>query len=258
MRSLSCSPSRTAPPGRRRIVALALAAVLSACGGGGSDSGGRDGGFQPQPGLEFNPLAAWSNLLLAGGRWEVSGIGSDSLLYSITITAAGAVGGGLAQPILGFPVPGFTAAVSQTQVSTAAGGIVRNVFQQTFFDPATLHILGLSSQVDGGFVNCDVALTASVPPTVATLGSSGQLAVLDERLGCGLNAESVGRLDVSWSLEFDDVTGANLFCVHSVERSLAGLARSSESDCIEVAPDGTLGSRALVSVSADGFELVAD
>jgi hypothetical protein len=241
----------------RITTALVLAALLSACGGG--DDGSPTGpGFQPPTGVAFNPFEAWANLLLTARTWQVSGVGSDQFLYTITIATTGAVGGGSLLPITGFPVPGFTAAVSDTTISTAVGGTVTNVFRRTFFDPATLQILGFASQVDGGFATCDVALASSVPPAVAAIGDSGPLAVLDERGDCAIGSPSIGRLEITWSLEFDQTTGASLFCVHSAERNVSGLVVSQESDCIEVAPDGSLGDRALVTLQTDGFLLVAD
>jgi hypothetical protein len=230
---------------RRSAVALGLTALLTACGGGGGDGG--DSGFVP-PADDFNVFAAWRNLLTTSHAWTVSGIGSDGRSYTFTI--AGTPG-----PTSVFPVTGMVSARADTQLTTNANGTIVAGTQETYFDAATLQLVGLRTVFNGSASACDIATAVDVPPAAVKVGTAGSLATLDELNGCAASSAKIGTITLTWSLEFE--AGLTYFCSNSTERDPTGAVVSFEADCVRVSPDGTLGSAARVTVQQNGVTVIA-
>jgi len=230
----------------RWIWAACLAAVLSACGGGGGSSG--DDGFAP-PSADFDAQAAWRNLLTNTRTWVVSGTASDGLDYVVSISIAS---GGT----LEFPVTGVTAARSTASVAMSQGGTaVADGFNETFFDGASFFVIGTRNSATGFGTSCSVATSAAAPPTAAAVGASGPLFTLDELDGCLSTSAKIGSATQTWSIESE--AGIAYFCMNATERNVSGGVIATESDCVEIDEDGSLGPKARISVSAFGFTLVA-
>ncbi|HUG23570.1 hypothetical protein [Piscinibacter sp.] len=233
---------------RRSLWTVVLAAALAGCGGGGSSSG--DGGFKP-PGDDVDARAAWENLLTTTRTWVVSGVASDGFSYTASISVA--PGSALA-----FPVTGNTAARSIASiVLTRGAATVDSRIAETFFDAATGFVVGLRHSIDGVGTFCSPAASAAVPPDAAANGSSGALFTIDELDGCLVSSAKIGSATQTWSVEFESETGITFFCTNATERTLSGSVIATESDCIEVSADGSLGNKARVTVSSAGFTLVA-
>jgi len=233
---------------RRSVWTALLAALLAGCGGGGSSSG--DGGFKP-PGDDIDARAAWENLLTTTRTWVVSGTASDGFSYTASISVA--PGGALE-----FPVTGNTAARSIASIVLTRGATtVDSRIAETFFDAATGFVVGLRHTIDGVGTFCSSATSAAVPPDAAELGSSGPLFTIDELDGCLASSAKLGTATQTWSVEFESETGITYFCTNATEQNLSGAVIATESDCIEVGADGSLGDKARVTVSSAGFTLVA-
>jgi len=230
------------------------AAVLAACGGGGGSPGGA--APPPPPAVNFSVNAAWRNVLTSTRRWTVSGTASDGLDYVLTIQMQ-ANASGLFDP-LAASYPHSDAAVQLAQ----GGTIVNSGLNQSYYDANTFGLVGTanSANVIGGMItSCSVATSASVPPTTAIVGGTGPLATLNQYDGCLPPAQStqVGTSTLSWSLETDSVTALSYFCMNSTVLGSTGMLFATESDCLEVATDGSLGTHARISVTQGGFSLTA-
>lgn len=222
---------------------LMLTVTLAACGGGGGD-GPR---FSP-PDDDFDVAAAWHNLLTTSRTWSASGIGTDDRVYALTLSTSP---GGIDV----FPVTGESAARADVSVATSVDGVPVDGVQQTFYDPANLAVIGLRSSITGFGTTCDVATVNGILPSAVKVSSSanGLLASLDLLDGCDADAAVLGTIDLHWSLEFE--TGTTYFCLTSTERALTGQVLSVESDCLQVEPGGTLGSKARVTVIQGGVSV---
>jgi len=226
-----------------RVLLLAGFALLSACGGGG-DSG--HSGFIA-PTHDFNAAAAWRNLLTTSATWVVAGRANDGLTYDLTISVAPA-------SAAIFPVTNVVASRSNATIVFRQGNtILSNVLGETFFDTNHLKLGARFTDNSSGASSCDEATSASVPPAAATIGNSGALGTADLLTGCLGDSLVAARSTSTWSLEFE--AGISYFCVNSTERNLAGTVVATESDCLEVAATGTLGTRARVTVSDGNFML---
>jgi len=232
---------------RPRLPTVLCAALLAACGGGGDSGiqgiGGNASGpaFQPAPGVDFNAFAAWQNFLATSRTWTVTGTGSDGNRYTVTIATAAAA------PATFTPTEVVTS-VSDATLRIEGAGISSTVVRSTFFDPAGFQPIGLAWQGEGPVPTCDVAVEAGVPPTAAQIPSSGLLARLARRADCarGPSTPTGATLLLTWSLDQED--GINVFCINSDVLDAADPARQQ---CVEVAPDGTLGTGAFVSLELD-------
>ncbi|WP_280152680.1 hypothetical protein [Piscinibacter sp. XHJ-5] len=229
-----------------RLVSICGLVMLAACGGGGSD----DGGVMP-PADNFAVRTAWANFLTASRTWSAAGVASNGLGYDITI----GVQPGAASVM---PISGIAAARSDTALRVRENGvIVSDALSETFFDAATLQLVGVRLTATGGSGVCSLASTAAVPPTTAQIGTGGTLATLDERNGCLAGSATLGTATIGWSLEFE--AGTSYFCINSTEHDLGGSVLSTESDCVQVSPDGSLGARARITITqpGSGFTLTA-
>jgi hypothetical protein len=201
-------------------IALACAALMSACGGGG-DSGANP--FIP-PTSDFNPLVGWQNLLGTGGRWTVSGTGSDGFAYPVTGTA-------YERSIL-------LSTLTQAGVSQGTGTV-------EFFREADFRLQAARVTPANGAALCTQATASELPPSAAKVGDSGALVSLDDLNGCLPASLPIGTTVSTWSIDFE--RGFVLLCLNSVARDANSQVTGSESDCFELAEDGTLGTKARVT-----------
>lgn len=226
----------------RPLVATLWLALLAACGGGG-DAG--NSGFTP-PTNDFAVLAGYQRLMDSGGSWSVSGTGSDGLAYSATFAfapAAAAV----------FPVSGATLARTLLTSSSRQGSNTPQNVTAEFFREADARIQGARYSV-GSTTVCSRSTAAALPSVQAKVGTGGALVTLDDLAGCASTSALDGSTTTTWSLAFE--RGIVMLCLDSVGRNAANAFIGSESDCVEMAADGTLGTRARVSiVQPGGFSL---
>ncbi len=228
---------RSARLAHRLVGTLALVAGLAACGGGG-DAGAPP--FSP-PDDDFDVAAAWQQLLTTSRTWSAEGIGTDGRTYTLTLHTS--PGGDDV-----FPVTGESAARADASVSTTVDGVPSQGLQQTFYDPATGVVLGIRRTVASVGTTCDVSTTVGTPPSAVKVdaAANGLLATFDLLDGCRVDSAVLGTIELRWSLEFE--TGTTYFCLTSTERSPGDQVLSVESDCLEVEPDGTLGSKVRVTL----------
>ncbi|WP_298834674.1 hypothetical protein [uncultured Piscinibacter sp.] len=230
---------------RRHVwIALACAALMSACGGGDDDSGTSP--FVP-PTSDFNPLVGWQNLLGTGGTWTVSGTGSDNLAYSATLSYAPST------PAV-FPVTDtshdrsiLTSTLTQDGVSLGSGTV-------EFFRSSDFRLEAVRVTPANGAALCSLATASALPPGAAKVFASGALASLNDLNGCLPASLPVGTTESTWTIDFE--RGIVLLCLSSVSRDATLQVIGRESDCFQMAEDGTLGTRARVSIVQPGFTLV--
>lgn len=231
---------------RRTWIALACAALMSACGGGDDDSGVSP--FIP-PTDDFATQTAWQNLLTVGGTWALTGTGSDGASYAATLQIAPAAAA--AFPPTGASYDRTTVTSTLNRNGTAFGsGVVE------YFRAADFTVQAARSTVDGT-VECAQATTSVLPPATAKVtipATSGPLMSLNDLNVCLPGAVVDGTTTATWSLEFE--RGFVLLCLNSEARNLANQVIGIENDCVEIAPSGTLGTRARVTLAVSGLSLV--
>jgi hypothetical protein len=229
---------------RHAWIVLACAALLSACGGGDDDSGTSP--FIP-PTDEFAVLAGWQNLLTVGGTWELSGVGSDGASYEATIKIAPAAAAV-------FPPSGESFARTTVLASVSRNGVLDSASTLEYFRDVDLRVQAARRTIEGT-VTCAQTTASALPLTVAKIPASGPLATMDNLSPCVLGGVVDGTTTITWSLEFE--RGIVLLCLNSEAVDLlTGQATGRESDCIQIATDGTLGSRARVTIVVSGLTLV--
>jgi hypothetical protein len=227
-----------------RILALATATVLAACGGGGGDAGNN---------TNYDALAAWGNFLAGGpSSWSATGVATDAKTYQLAL--------GTSAPIANsrFPPSGAAAIhVDVTATLTAPGGATGTSITSVYYDANQL-VIGTSETANGGAATCSAVPTPSTsakPPAIARVGASGPLFSADQLAGCTAGATKSGSVTSTWSLETE--SGIVYFCFNSVSYDLSANVQGSENDCVEIDPAGKLGTRARFSVSTQGFTLTA-
>lgn len=225
-------------------IALACAALMSACGGGGGDSGVSP--FIP-PTSDFNPLVGWQNLLGTGGIWTVSGTGSDGLAYSATLRYAPAA------PAI-FPVTNTSYDLSILTSTLTQAGVPQGPGTVEFFHAADFRLQGARITPTSGPVVCSKTTASELPPSTAKVFASGPLVSLDDLKGCLPGAQVEGTTTANWSIDFE--RGFVLLCLNSVARDATSQVIGSESDCFQMAEDGTLDSKARVTILKPNFTLV--
>lgn len=242
----------------------AVAALLSACGGGGGSTDNAAGtpsstcggcslggqtGNPPSPGPSpapapgtFNANAAWRNFLTGAttNNWSVSGTASDGSTHTIGLSVT------VPQQQDIFAVDGRTYANSDaTAVVGVAGLGLHSTTSRSYYDPATFAVAGTRTKFDANSPTCSVATASTTPPTSVTIGATGPLQTLNDLNGCTSGSALTGTSVTTWSVQADGVV--NFFCLNTVARDLSNTATSTESDCVEVAEDGTLGTRARIT-----------
>ncbi len=223
---------------RGTLAGVAAALLLAACGGGGDDTA-------PPPPSSYAVAAAERHWLTDTGSWAMTGTGSDGKTYNIAMAFA---------PLAPapFPVGGAMAARSQQTFTVQTAGVPPSSGGPTvYFDASTLAISGL----DYGDGTCSVPTSNTAVPASAAVGASGLIVSISDLDGCASTSTVLGGTYVSWSLE--STSGVVLMCWNLLARDLAGVTLATESNCVEIAPDGTLGTKARFSISALGFTINA-
>ncbi len=226
------------------MCSAAAFATLTACGGGGGDP------FVPSmPSLEdaYDITRILFILLTGTGSYTVGGVGSDGALYEMTIRF---------EPDSDslFPFTGLPGARSNKTVTLKRNGaVVATVSDSTYYDRNTLTVHGSSSS-DG---SCSVVTSSTPPPSSASPGSGGTLDTSTDYIACTSGAPARGSTTRTWSIETEVLTTTVYFCSHETSRDLAGAVTATESVCLQVSRDGSLGSKARVTRSTPGLSLTA-
>lgn len=220
------------------------AALLSACGGGGSSSGS-DGLAVPTD--SFNVALAWQSLVSAPNSWSASGTGSDGNAYRLDVADAAAAAGN-------YPVTGTAAQRSTSTVKLFQNGTqVVEGLTEYYFD-AGYALIGSRRSGPGLATTCEQVTAYSAPPTAAHVGDHGAHFSGNTLDGCGAGAQVIETFEVTWSIEFE--AGITYFCSNTTSTELSPPSTSTESDCLQVSTDGSLGARARVSVASPELTLV--
>jgi hypothetical protein len=225
-----------------KMYSAAVFATLTACGGGGGDP------FVPSvPSLEdaYDITRILFILLTGTGSYTVGGVGSDGALYEMTIRF---------EPDSDsfFPFTGLPGARSNKTVTLKRNGVVvTTVTDTTHYDRNTLTVHGSSSS-DG---SCSLVTSSTAPPSSAAPGSGGTLDTSTDYAGCSSGAAARGSTTRTWSIETEALTV--YFCSHETSRDLAGSVTATESVCLQVGRDGSLGSKARVTRLMPGSSLTA-
>lgn len=219
----------------RHCIAIAGVALLSACGGGGDDAGASP--FIP-PTDDFAVGAGWTNLLRSGGSWTVSGTGSDGAAYEATLQIA---------PATAAVFPLDTRSYDRTTIlaTVRASGIPQSTTTVEYFREVDDRLAGARRTV-ASVPECALSTSNALPPAAAKVGASGALATLDNYNSCLSGALPNGTTTARWSLEFD--RAVVLLCLASEARNATNQVTGSEKDCVEIATDGRLGTRARITI----------
>jgi hypothetical protein len=165
-----------------------------------------------------------------------------------------------------FPLNGATRFVTNLRSTLSGNGVLLGTgLTEVFFDDDWL-VRGLrvssTSQEPGGTpstsTTCDEVTASELPPTAAKVGDSGPLYVATIRESCTAGAAATGTSTATWFIGFE--AGIVFFCIETEDAGLgANPVVTSETDCIEIGTDGTLGTRARVDLSGNdpAFELTA-
>lgn len=223
-------------------VAVLTAAVLSACGGGGSTDAGSTTTYATQ--------AAWTNLYSAGSHaWALSGTatyqpasgGSGSYPTTATLSLAA----GADAPFPANSVPAYV--LRSTSVTTVSGYPSESSTNDWYLD-ANYRYMGA---VDGdGY--CEVATQSALPPAYAKIGSYGTLATFELYDSCGSGATLLGTGSLQWSLEL--AGGQTYFCLFN-QGGYRGGTSYAEKDCMTIDVNGVIGQSATITsslISTDG------
>ncbi len=221
---------------KTRLTALALGAalLLAACGGGG-DSG--NSGFTP-PTDDFAVLTGWQNLMGVGGSWTVTGTTADNASWEATLQLAPQASA--AFPPTGMPYVGTRVTSTVKRNGTASGSGIVEYFREADTRIAAIRNTG-TTQV------CASSTSNALPPAAAKVNASGALASLVTLNSCLAGAGATANVStMTWSLEFE--RGIVLLCLNSETRDGTNAVIGRENDCVEIRTDGSLGTRARVTV----------
>ena len=216
------------------ILATAAALVLAACGG--------DGDSSPAP---VSIATAQRHLLVDGGSWTLTGSGADGSPYTMNMTFVPLPADTTIVSGAAFPRSQQTFAVVQGGVTLSSGG------PTYWFDAASLAVV----QSDNDDGTCSLATANTAPPASASVGAGGNLYALSNLDGCTGAASAVSTTATTWSLESDK--NVVLLCSNSTSKDLSGSTTATLSICVQAAPDGLIGTKARVTISALGVSTTA-
>ncbi len=219
---------------RSWILATMAALVLTACGG--------DGDSSPAP---VSVATAQRHLLVDGGAWTLTGSGADGAPYTMNMTFTPLAAGTTIVSGAAFPRSQQTFAIVQGGVTVSSGGPTYS------FDAASLAIV----QSDNGDGTCSLATANTAPPASASVGAGANLYALSDLDGCTGAASTVGTTTTTWSLESDK--NVVLLCANSTSKDLSGSTTATLSICVQAAPDGSIGTKARVTIAALGVSTTA-
>jgi hypothetical protein len=212
------------------LLSTAAAALLVACGGGADNT-------TPTPTGTYNASAALHNLLVTGGSWTMSG-SDNGTNYTVTIAFAPAASGP-------YPIGNIASSQAVETTTVASGGSSSSGAQTIYFNATTAAFIGL--QASG---LCSTATSNGAPlPSSAAIGAAGALFTENDLDGCTTSSNVVSTSSNVWTVVAD--TGIALFCWNVTETALtAAGSNGTESTCIQVANDGTLGTKARFSLTS--------
>ena len=231
-----------------RIATLVPITTLCACGGGG---GGAEGSTQTTAG-GINAHAAWVSYLQGGRTLVVTGSGfnfetlrDDTFEYTFTfLPATGAT----------FP-PSQVTGSSMTLRTTIRSGpgfssITPTSDVDTYFN-SNYQLLGRRWYYPNTLDHCFKATSVSTPPVASLFLGSGPIAKHDDLDSCTTAGQPTGETTVeTWSAPVD--AGITFFCANQDNYDASTLpfpaSRSSLRICIEADANGTLGTRAKVTI----------
>lgn len=225
---------------RRSWVWSAAAALLLAACGGGDDA---PLATPSPPAASYAVNAAQRHLLTEGGAWSMEGTLPTGEAFMIGMNFAPSTAGP-------FPRTGATAARSVQTFTVQSAGQSDSVAETIYFDPASLAFFG--SEFNG---TCNLGTSNAALPDSAAVGEGGAFFSGSDLDGCTGASSIVGTTTIGWSLETD--TGVVLLCWNSAFRDTTGTLDSTQSSCVEIAVDGSLGARARIAVSALGITVSA-
>ena len=216
---------------RWRAPAAWLPALLVACGGGG-DSGGVGAST-------YDVRSGFANFYSKSHSWTTNGSDNTNppAQWSLVQTMS---------PIAdtAFPVTGeVLGSVVSTAALTRNGQPNSSSSGRAYFRHADATLVGADSGSATG--SCNIAVAASAAPSSASIGMSGAYATVKILGGCSASSPSSASYTLDWSLEND--AGVALLCMNEVITATSGT--STQAYCFEIAPDGTLGTRARVKIA---------
>ena len=233
---------------------LSIAALMAGCGGGGS-SGGVEAtpsitpGQPATPGASvYNAQKAWINLFSTSRTWTVTGVGSDTKTYTLTlVTEAGG-----SEP---FPVTGASATKSIFHNVGKDGTTTQTVLNEQYLD-AGYRMLGSRVSTDGGPPSCSKTdVIAALPLATAPVASSGPLYAATTLSDCLVNATQLGTSYHTWSLLGD--SGVVYLCIASSNRFIGEATDRLSETCVETDAAGNLGAKARIKLVLPGFSVIA-
>ena len=178
--------------------------------------------------------------------WTVTGVGSDSSSYEVTLATKPG-------PTSAFPYTGVVGSRSETTTTAKVDGVAEAPFvSYIFYDASTLSVFGDQAVTDG---SCSTASSGPMLPTAVGIGAGGSLYDTIDYETCVAPSVVDGTTVVTWSLESDN--GNVLFCFNAANRTPTGSVSSTESYCVQTGQDGTLGTKARISIVEGGFSLTA-
>ena len=218
------------------ILSTLASLLMTACGGGGGDE------LSPGP---YAANTALHRLLVTGGTWSnLRGV-ANGQPFTATIAYAPAPSGL-------FPVTGTFAMQSIQTVAITAAGVTGSVSETIYYVPLAQTDAFIGLQVDG---LCSVATSNTAVPAAASIGASGPIFAESDLDGCAGTSIALGTTANTWSLEADN--GVALICWNRAARDLGGTPSGAGSICVEIAVDGTLGTRARFSFTTAGVTVAA-
>jgi hypothetical protein len=225
----------------KSALSAAALAILVSCGGGG------EGPFIPSLSDSYNVGKIFFLLLTGSGSWTVSGTGSDGAIYDVTISFS-------PDSDAFFPLTGLPGARSNQTVTIRRNGVVLiTATENTFYDRNTLAIQG-TSRNDG---SCSLVSSAATPPANATPGAGGALDTSTDYTACATLSPVAGSTSRTWSIETENIITV-FFCSNETNKNVANQVIATESICLQMSRDGSLGDKARFTRTGPGnFSLTA-
>lgn len=214
--------------------AAAVALLMSACGGDGD-----------APPVLVSVAAAQRHLLVDGGSWTLTGTDPNGASYTMSVAFVPLAPDTTIVSGASYPRVQQTFAIVQDGTVAPGGG------PTYWFDATSLAIV----QSDNDDGTCSLATSNTSMPASASVGASGSLYALSDLDGCTGSASSVGSTTATWSLERDsDVV---LLCSNATSKDMSGAAVATLAVCVQTGNDGSIGSKARVTITALGLSTTA-
>jgi hypothetical protein len=219
------------------LVSAVAVALLVACGGGGNDT-------TTTPTGTYNANAALHNLLVTGGSWAMSG-NNNGTSYTVTVAVAPAASGP-------YPIGAIASSQALETITIVSNGTTSVGTQTIYFNVTSGAFIGLQA---AGLCSTATSNGAALP-TNAAIGAAGALFTENDLDGCTSSSNVVSTSSNVWTVVAD--TGIALLCWNVTSTALTPAGTTgTESTCIQVAADGTLGTKARFSLTAGTVSISA-